>query len=324
MAKNSKAKLHHYVPRLYLRNFADDREQVAVVDRKEGRSYISNIANIAAETHFYATQDESGEWGVEFEEALADFEGRIAPAIHSIVQDDIFPPADEHRHLLALFIASQWTRGPRVREQMAQSADWLLKAHVAMGGKGELRKAMTAAGLDASDEAVDQEWAEWTDFDSYTWEPHQNEHMSFLTETLDKTASLIANASFLLVRFSKQKLITSDTVVSLYRAPHPENAFLGVGLLTADEVHVPLARNVALILMPQEGIDGHRLTASTAMAKHINLVVAANSRRWIFHHPEDSPLDGIELPPWSEQKMRMSGLSPKDLLPPHDAAERIE
>lgn len=319
MAGKSKPKLHHYVPQLYLRNFADERKQVAVIDRKEGRSYNANVSNVAAETHFYASQDESGEWGVEFEEWLSDLEGKIAPAITSVVRDDIFPPSGEHRSLLALFIASQWTRTPRVRDRMAQSADWLLKTEVAMGGKDRLREAMLAADMEVTDEALDQEWSEWTDFDSYTWEPHQNEHMRYVTETIIETASLIAQASFLLVRFSRRKLITSDTVISLYRPPRPENAFLGMGLLTADEVHVPLARDVALILMPRDGADGRRLTPSVDMANHINLVVAANSRRWVFHHPDDSPLLGLELPPWSEQKMQISH-SPQDFLAPHDAA----
>jgi hypothetical protein len=138
--------------------------------------------------------------------------------------------------------------------------------------------------------------------------------MQFVATTVEKTARLVVNASFALARFSKRKLITSDTVISLYRAPRPENAFYGMGLLTADEVYVPLARDVALILMPRDDMDGVRLHASTAMAKHINLVVGANSRRWIFHHPDDLPLDGIDLPPWSERKMQISQ-SPKDFLP---------
>jgi hypothetical protein len=138
--------------------------------------------------------------------------------------------------------------------------------------------------------------------------------MQFVATTVEKTARLVVNASFTLVRFSKRKLITSDTVISLHRAPRPENAFYGMGLLTADEVHAPLARDVALILMPRDDMDGVRLHASTAMAKHINLVVGANSQRWVFHHPDDSPLESIDLPPWSGRKMRISQ-SPKDFLP---------
>src|ERR1043165_1038029 len=171
MTKKSKPKLHHYVPQLYLRNFANNRKQVTAVDRKEGKTYPSNISNVAAETHFYASQEESGEWSVKFEESLSKFEGMIAPAITSVVKDDVFPPSDEHRHLLALFIASQWARTPRERDQMAQSADWLMKTHIAMGGKDQLREAMTAMGFDATDEDVDEEWRDRTDFPSHPWEP---------------------------------------------------------------------------------------------------------------------------------------------------------
>lgn len=317
MAGKGDPKRHHYVPRMYLRNFADHREMITVVDRKDDKVYKTNIINAAVESDFYSMVGQDGEWSADFEHAMAEFEGHVAPAIRRIVDDDIFPPSEEDRGVLALFIASQWIRTPRVRDQMAQMADLMFKIQVAVGGRDEVRSALEAAGFDASDEAVEQEWAELTDFDSYEVRPHQNDHLSYLGKSVEETASLLANASFCLVRFSRKKLLTSDTVVSLYRAPHPDNELWGIGLLTADEVHVPLSRDVALILLPRGDVHGMRFPASTNMAKHINQVVAANSRRWLYRHPDDTPLEGIELPPWSERRIQASQ-KPEDFLPKED------
>ena len=68
-----------------------------------------------------------------------------------------------------------------------------------------------------------------------------------------------------------------------------------------------------MILLPRSDLDGYRFPPSVLMAKHVNLVVGAFARRWIFHHPEDDPLADVELPPWSEEKLQVSQ-KPEDFL----------
>ena len=70
---------------------------------------------------------------------------------------------------------------------------------------------------------------------------------------------------------------------------------MGIGLLTAGRVLVPLGRRVAL-LMNGLGAPGFRVRRTSAVATEVNAGVTWNSQRAIFHHPDNDPLAGIELP----------------------------
>lgn len=55
MGKNSKAKNHHYVPQVYLRNFSNKNKneyQINVIDKKTGEVYKANIKNVSCEKNY--------------------------------------------------------------------------------------------------------------------------------------------------------------------------------------------------------------------------------------------------------------------------------
>ncbi len=43
----------HFVPRFYLRKFADNKEHIFVYDKPTNKSFPTSVTNIASETHFY-------------------------------------------------------------------------------------------------------------------------------------------------------------------------------------------------------------------------------------------------------------------------------
>jgi hypothetical protein len=65
--------------------------------------------------------------------------------------------------------------------------------------------------------------------------------------------------------------------------------------------------------MAEVGGQDARLPGSTAFAKSFNQRLAAGARRAIFHHPDDDPLHGLELPGPRDRELRAP--DPADFLP---------
>jgi hypothetical protein len=58
--KGNHAKIQHYVSQFQLRNFADERGQLRVFDKAEGRIFTLSPHGIAAEAGFYDFTDQAG------------------------------------------------------------------------------------------------------------------------------------------------------------------------------------------------------------------------------------------------------------------------
>jgi Protein of unknown function (DUF4238) len=88
-------------------------------------------------------------------------------------------------------------------------------------------------------------------------------------------------------------LLTSDSAVGLW-TPNSQTPRSG-GVANVDVVFMPLDRYCALAFTPAE--RDIILEPGPTVADCINLTVADNSSKWIYHHPDDHPLDRIDLPP---------------------------
>lgn len=82
---------------------------------------------------------------------------------------------------------------------------------MAMGGKPGLRSRMEelAKGPVADDE-VERAWAEVSDFSNYEVRSDNAEHLSLMGMMIPEIAQLLMSRTWVLVRFSRKTLITSD------------------------------------------------------------------------------------------------------------------
>lgn len=90
---------------------------------------------------------------------------------------------------------------------------------------------------------------------------------------------------------SPRPLLTNDRpIVLLDRATESRR---GVGVGTATLISFALDRRKMLVMNidpePREGIAD----CSPRFAMTVNQIAATSSRRWIYHHPEDRPLDDL-------------------------------
>ncbi len=106
----------HYVPRFLLKNFSVDpnKPQVWAYDKSTGRSFRTNVRNIAAEKGFYRL--EVGGRTLSLEEGLSTLEDKTAAIIQRIVgARSIGGLSDDDRIVIAVFVAVQMRRGPNSR-----------------------------------------------------------------------------------------------------------------------------------------------------------------------------------------------------------------
>ena len=81
---------HHRVPRFYLERFANERMQIATVDRRTRARRTAAIRETAAEKDFYTAINTEGAKDGKTEHLLSHIEGNAARAIKNIL-NPVFP-----------------------------------------------------------------------------------------------------------------------------------------------------------------------------------------------------------------------------------------
>jgi hypothetical protein len=295
---------HHTVPRLLLRRFADGKQIMRVPLDGSGSKPIG-IADATVRSHYYSMQDATGQRDDTIEDLLSGLESQAAKVITKIISRHVWPLELVDRAVLGEWIAAQHARIPAVRKANDEIADYLLKFEIAAGGKPEVRRRMEAQGeAPVSDEEVDAIWAELADFSSYYVELPVNDHLLTMGNAMATAYEWMMARSWKLCRFEHETLLLSDHPVTLLRDPSaPE--WRGVGLANAAAIMIPIDRRAAIIMGAPGGRD-EMFPADAEVAKELNHRFAWNSRTELFHHPDDDPLDGIELPPVRTQEAKFS------------------
>ncbi|SED11513.1 Protein of unknown function [Streptomyces sp. 3213] len=309
---------HHTVPKFYLRRFADARDQLMRVPIDAGKPHLCSVDDATVRKDFYSYTDEHGQLDDSPEDALGAMETQAAEVFRQVLDADWWPLPATARATLAEWVATQFVRGPADRQAHSEMYDQLVKMQIAIGGKAALRDHLVEIGEgEMTDEELDEAWQQMTDFSSYTIDAPVNEHLESLGHRITVATAILSTRTWALARFQRKTLITSDHPVILVRDAETPN-FMGVGLANALTVAVPLDRHTSLIMLPPGGRDS-RTPPSAAMAKDLNRRVAWNARSAVFHHPDDGPLTGIELPQPRPQEIAFSQ-SPNTFLDPDEGS----
>ncbi len=184
MAKATKATQliaanHHYVPKFMLRHFLaiEEKEQVAVFDKKTGEVFPTSIANIMAERRFNDFKVDE-KWRVSYEGAMCGVEDQVLPTYERVVADRRLDRSDDERMNLALLMTIQFLRTKGHRELLLQFDQMITDKTEAMGFKVE-------------------------DIEGYvppTEDTIKARHLDSIGRALAEFAGIIAMKDFLLVR----------------------------------------------------------------------------------------------------------------------------
>jgi hypothetical protein len=210
---------HHYVPRRYLRTFADARGQFHGIDCQLGREFPLSIDDAGAERDFYRTKFRDDRDPMSIEHALAKLEDELGPAVKRTIANAMVSSVD--RDLLLNFVTLLIVRGKRQRafavsaheevavrllEQMVSSpAAWTSVVERVTTSK----KTLPAVPYHAAKSFVEQKRYKLNVDIPNSWHVEQMAKMS------DTILRLLAARQWGVAKTSSTELLTSDSPVSL-------------------------------------------------------------------------------------------------------------
>lgn len=243
-------KNQHYVPQLYLRQFAAERRvknrPIYMFDKTTGRVHRPSIRNVAAELHFY----ERGDHGIE--QWFTDIENGFVTPFQKLLTlqslEDMNGPdvADT-----LLFLAAQFVR---TREH---------RAHLKSIGVA-LRQRLDEWGAE-----YDPEWADVSD------ETLRTQHVAMMPGLIQQCYEIMLHM--------KPVLMVNQTAMPLWTSDHPITLHNGIdaGLMgnlglkcRGIEVHFPLSPRRSLCLCDPVTFGG---LPDILQSKDVNHVMFVNS-----------------------------------------------
>lgn len=277
-------------------------------------SFSTTVNNACNEAGFYRIETEDVDLGHReghdpetLEKYLSVFESRADHAIQHLL-DGTPPWADEDRYHLVNFMALQYVRGWRFRKQFDEIGTLIMRREM-LANRPTLDESAKRFLQQRGERATPKTIAEFVDH-AYGPEgprlvmskPHAVQaSFRFALEAL--TPMLWTRPLRLLHFADDAPLLTSDSPVVTWAPDRGDTRV--VALVDAATITLPLAPNLALSFAR----SGHDVVAraGATRARQINTAVADLADRWIYHHPQTSPLDGLVIPPekplWQDEKL---------------------
>lgn len=261
------------------------------------KRHPASINDATVVKDFYTIETESGDLSDFFERQFSEVERPAAAALSMLLQDDVWPMKGEHRFALATWIALQYLRTERVRDQQTEMNAQFIRLIVGVSGKEALRghierhegRAIAAGRLNA-------EWDELTRPEGPTIRPDVRKHLEILAEMLPETALSINRRQWTVNIFERKRLMTSDHPVSLHASPD-RPSWRGVGTRNAGAYVLPLSRTRSLTIGASPELPDLRVPGNTRMFQAVNRATALAARRCVYWHPDDDQaLKGFDLP----------------------------
>jgi chemotaxis regulatin CheY-phosphate phosphatase CheZ len=291
------ARIHHYVPKLYLRGFSCDRKrrQVHVVDAIEKCAFVTNIQNVAAERDFNRLELD----GVEpdaLEVGFNDFETQVAAAIDRTCERDTFRD-EEDRALIFNLIGLMATRNPRLRETMSNFTGRVVKMMMDIvlaepeRFESQMASAKKAGFMKAEAKADYAEVKAFHESGKYKIKVRREAQIALELSTHEKILPYIFDRKWTLLRAMPDagQFITSDHPVCLmFTDPELYRPRQGIGYgLAKTEVLFPLAAGLALS-GTFEG-EEREFEADIITVANCNAAIIAHAERQVYACAPDFP-----------------------------------
>lgn len=117
----------------------------------------------------------------------------------------------------------------------------------------------------------------------------QNEWVAALMDSILDVAQVFTRMRWHLIYFPEALLVTSDSPISYWRRDELNSEMAGMGPENVDEVRLPLAPTLALVMTWEDG-PPRRLAGDVAMARELNIgTVEFAQQQRVFLVPDPPP-----------------------------------
>lgn len=240
--RNNPTADQHFVPRFYLKNFANDDNNLTALDIKNSRlSGTRHYSAFGYEKFYYAaTTGVHDDLSQQVEYWLQSFEDVIArelPRIISVIMDNK-QFTEEDKYLIAVFMALTWMRTPSMREQLNKTYTELHKKIMGFAAPQRVKAFISDTGTELTDsekEAV----IDMMQSGNYDLKFDNIHHLQFMTRELGVDGPGFSNmfrAQRWILHIAKgnERFVTSDSpVVEWY--PPPKHFYDGGTFLQRDK-----------------------------------------------------------------------------------------
>lgn len=302
----------HFVPRTYLRAWANPAEQVSYRRRDGTNGVVTNITNVAVNGGIYGI----GEIAQSREVLFQQVEGEWADLRHDLLTAGYL--SRERRSLLAVYAAIQLNRTLKHCDQMNFIHNVAALTDKRPIPASAVRQYLTALdGSAPEDPEVDAALALIRTAPGI---PSPDEMLGIGMEiAVTQIAPRLEAMHWRVEKFPHPILITSDCPVMAWRRADNSRPIGGVGIDTADEIRFPLSPS-ALLVMTRDAAAGGQNPRRRARA--INLETSRLCHQFVVATPQSKPkLDALQL---SARAPRLRfRLGPLDQTNPHGIDEPL-
>ena len=274
-------KLHHYVPQLHLRRWANQRDQVAVRHRTRGVR-VSSVDKTTAQTGLYKVPDRK----LTAEFTIGDLEAASASVIDELCTGNLPPAGSRSRQVLALFMGLQINRTPHSLAILQFLYDVDRQLGPKPIGEDTMRQFLTKRfGFEPEGPEVGAacDFANGSPPFQRTGAEKREHQLQLMFDMTLKLAPVLEGRSWSLEAAREPNLITSDRPVVLWNPERPEDDFMGVGF-DAAEIWLMVDPERMLVLRKQ-GPERVKRMGPERVA-FVNRHIARHCSEEIIGHPD--------------------------------------
>ena len=325
---------HHYLPQMYLRGFADEDDLLWVFDRQNNTYLHQGVLNTAVKKDFYTVVNPDGQKSDVVETMMADLVESPMKQIIERLDKRNLNWKKKDREILALFVALLKTRNLAFDKDQNEFAEqlhrWWAKAkHPSTEAvENSLREYQEKTGEDTTHVSA-QEMFELIRDDQYELKnPRQNNIWMMMSVSFKITKAVLGLNWDILSAPNGTSFLTCDNPFTVIPPPFFDDSIQGYGILTPGaSTVVPLSSKSAICFFG----EGERVRGAVARRDFLrtaNLVVAANSERFVIARDElllRSIVKKGKLDQWQPgPRFRMDAPDPYALRPSESEDETVQ
>lgn len=284
------ARNHHYVPRCYLKGFAENprKPKLFVVDAKEKRTFTTATTNIAAERDFHRINVDGLPIDA-LENAFSKFESELSLALERIIT--VRSIADENdRSFLFNLIGLMATKNPSFREVVRRGIEQTSKIVMSMvtatpeRWESQVKQAKAAGYLKENDVADYEGMKQFIAKGEYTVQVETTGQLQRELKLFNEILPLIFQRKWMLLKAPSGStgFITSDHPMCLmWSDPKLRGGFYSPGLgLRNTQIVFPISNE--LVAIGAFEIKDAEVDADELLIAQVNGSIALHSMRQVY------------------------------------------